>query len=283
MIMIKQTGEDHLPTNVRSRWADQKRVHWPAYLLFIAFLILGVVWFLFFSNFFSVSKYTINDLQVLERSAVVGEIEKFLKEKDIFIKDKKNIFLVNEQKLAEHIMNTFFVKSVVVDKVYPNILRLKITERQRSVLLITKNEIYVVDDYGVITDVADQQTADTAKNFLSSSVPIDQLKEIFVVTATSTIYEKGFEYTKSDEVRRWLDLSTKLREAGIWFKALYLDENNDGIVRIILKENKDVILDTKAPLDIQIETLRQFILSKPKWDEINEYIDVRIPGRIYYK
>ncbi len=79
-----------------------------------------------------------------------------------------------------------------------------------------------------------------------------------------------------------LDLAEKLREAGIWFKALYLDDNEAGIVTIILKENKDVIIDADAPLESQIETLRQFIQAKPNWDDIQEYIDVRIPGRIYY-
>ncbi len=107
-------------------------------------------------------------------------------------------------------MNTFFVDSVTVDKVYPNILRLKIKERQRSVILVTKNKIYIVDDYGVITDYADPQTASTTKNFLSSSVPVDSLKEIFVVAPTSTVYEKGFEYTDSKRVRSWLGFGGKV-------------------------------------------------------------------------
>lgn len=263
--------------------ASRVRSAWVAYLLFFIFVCFAIVWFLFFSHFFTIQKYEVENLKVLERGAVVGEIEGFLNSQPGFLKDKKNLLIVDTDEIANHLMSTFFVDSVTVDKVYPNILRLKIEERQRSVILVTNNKIYIVDDYGVITDYADEATESTTKDFLSSSVPVDTLKEIFVIAPTSTIYEKGFEYTNSKRVRSWLDLSKKLRDAGIWFKALYLSENELGLVKIILKENKDVIIDADAPLDIQVETLRQFIQSKPKWDEIHEYIDVRIPGRIYYK
>jgi hypothetical protein len=279
-------GEDETTEDggrMKGRGERAGSTSWIAYLLFGLFVFFGGVWFLFFSNFFTVTNFEISELNVLEKQAVVGEIGLYLDSQHGFVKDKRNIFLVDEQEVVAHLMNTFFIESATVDKVYPNILRLMIKERQRSVILVTKNKIYIVDDYGVITDYADEQiTADT-KNFLSSPVPVDSLKEIFVVAPTSTIYEKGFEYTDSKRVRNWLDLAEGLREAGIWFKAFYLDENDSGILRIILKENKDVIFDSEAPQDAQIETLRQFIQAKPAWDDIHEYIDVRIPGRIYYK
>jgi len=276
-----ETAED----GGRIKGRGERRVHssWIAYLLFILFVIFGAIWFLFFSHFFSVNDFEISELSVLEKEAVAGEIGEYLDGKNGFIKDRRNIFIIDEEEVAKHLMNTFFIESATVDKVYPNILRLKIKERQRSVILVTNNKIYIVDDYGVITDYADSATVSTTRNFLTSSVPVDTLKEIFVVESTSTVYEKGFEYTDSKRVRNWLDLAGRLREAGIWFKALYLDADEYGIVRIILKENKNVILDAEAPLDAQIETLRQFIQAKPNWDDIHEYIDVRIPGRIYYK
>jgi hypothetical protein len=256
---------------------------WIAYILVFVFLILSALWFLFFSGYFSVGEFEINDLNVLERDVVIGEVGRFLDEGDVIIKDKRNIFFVDEKSVADHLMNTFFIDSATVDKVYPNILRLKIKERQRSVILVTKNNIYIVDDYGVITDYADQETVAITRQFLSSSVPVDSLKEIFIVTPTSTNYQIGTQYTESKNVRSWLELAEKLRNAGIWFKAIQKDQVELGILRIILKENKEVIIDEDIPLDAQIDTLRQFLQTKPVWDDIHEYVDVRIPGRIYYK
>ena len=210
---------------IRGRGGKPSSSSWIAYLLFSLFVFFATIYFLFFSHFFTVVNYEISDLSVLEEQAIIGEIGTYLDTRTSLFKDKRNIFLIDKEAVVAHLMNTFFVESVTVDKSYPNILRLKIKERQRSVILVTKNNIYIVDDYGVITDYADEATASTTKKFLSSKVPVDSLKEIFVVAPTSTIYELGFEYTNTKRVRNWLDLATQLRDAGIWFKALYLETN----------------------------------------------------------
>jgi hypothetical protein len=44
-----------------------------------------------------------------------------------------------------------------------------------------------------------------------------------------------------------------------------------------------VLLDLQAPVAPQIETYMKFMASKPKGMEINEYVDVRILGKIYIK
>jgi hypothetical protein len=282
--MFFKKREDNLEDGMlKGRGGKYKTQSWVAYVLFFLFIILAGLWFVFFSGYFRTVEYDIIDLNVLEKDVVTGEIGKFLDTRDGVIKDKRNIFLIDEQSVADHLMNTFFIESATVDKIYPNILRLKIKERQRSVILVTRNKIYIVDDYGVITDHADQATVSTTREFLSSSVPVDSLKEIFVIVPTSTNYEIGWQYTNTNNVRGWLDLAEKLRNAGIWFKAIQINDDEPGILRVILKENKDVIMDEDISLDSQIDTLRQFMQSKPVWDDIHEYVDVRIPGRIYYK
>jgi hypothetical protein len=82
---------------------------------------------------------------------------------------------------------------------------------------------------------------------------------------------------------RWLDTANKLRDAGIWFKALDIGSTPQVAISVILKENKTVLMVMDDLLDAQIETLRQYLATKPKLDEVKEYIDVRVPGKIYYK
>ena len=170
-----------------------------------------------------------------------------------------------------------------MDKSYPNVLRLKFKERQRSVILVTNNNIYIVDDYGVVTDPADSATVSSTRKFMTSTVPVESSKEIYVVTATSTIFQKGQEVISKDRVRGWLNLATKLRDAGIWFKALEPQVQDTNLIKIVLKENKRVLMDLNLSWEGQIESLRQFISSKPNWEDIHEYIDVRVQGRIYYR
>ncbi|MBU2566969.1 FtsQ-type POTRA domain-containing protein [Patescibacteria group bacterium] len=254
------------------------------YALCLFFLIVGSFWFLFFSKYFDIKQYEIEPLKVLQEDAVIGEIGEFFNNKATrWPWGSKNIFSANTEELEKYLSKVFFVNKVTVDKKYPNILRLKIWERQRSVVFITNSNIYIVDDYGVISELADEATVSSTRAFLTSSAPIESSKEIYVFAPTSTSYEKGTVIANSNTVRAWLNLTTKLRDAGIWFKALHLDPDVPSIVKIILKENKSVVIDVDADLDMQIETLRMFIQAKPPWDDIHEYIDVRVPGRIYYK
>lgn len=251
--------------------------------LFIGFVIVSLFWFFLYSDFFKIQKFDVGQLTVLRQEAVTGEIETYFNQPKKWPWGNRNIFFLDEKDLRKYLMSKFFVEDITVDKLYPNILRLKIKERQRSVVLITKNAVYVVDDYGVVTDLADDNLISSTRRILTSSSPVDAPKEIFVITSVTTTYTKGQEYTDSQKVRQWLDTANKLRDAGIWFKALDIGMGPSTAVSVVLKENKTVLMELDDVLDAQIETLRQFIASKPNWDDIHEYIDVRVPGKIYYK
>ena len=282
MIKLEVSKNEGMFRGEREEGAQKAKL--MIYGLCLFFLFVGSFWFLFFSKFFDANKFEIAPLKVLQEQAVVGEIDKYFDNDAMrWPWGSRNIFSLNTDDLEKHLLKVFFVDQVTVDKKYPNILRLKFWERQRSVVFITNSDIYIVDDYGVISDYADESTVSTTRAFLTSSAPIESSKEIYVFAPTSTSYEKGTVIADTDTVRAWLNLTTKLRDAGIWFKALHLDQNVPSIVQIILKENKNVVMDVDADLDMQIETLRMFIQAKPPWDDIHEYIDVRVPGRIYYK
>lgn len=253
------------------------------YGLLIGFAICSVLWFIFYSGRFDVQKVEIAPLQVLRAEAIEGEIGTYFNGPKKRPWGNRNIFSLNKDELKKYLMNKFFVNSVTVDKSYPNILRLKIIERQRSVVLITKNNMYVVDDYGVVTDFADATTTSITRQFLISPSPVNTPKEIYVITSVTTTYDKNQVFTDSTMVRKWLVAANKLRDAGIWFKALDIGLKPSDAISIILKENKNVLFEMDDTLDTQIETLRAFLASKPKLDQIYEYIDVRVPGKIYYK
>lgn len=253
------------------------------YGLLIGFAICSIFWFFFYSGYFDIKKIEISPLQVLRTEAIEGEIGAYFNGPKQWPWGNRNIFSLNQEKIKKDLMDKFFVENVFVDKSYPNILRLKIIERQRSVVLITKNNMYVVDDYGVVTDFADATTTSVTRQYLISPSPVNTPKEIYVITSVTTTYDKNQTFTDSTMVRKWLDMAKKLRDAGIWFKGLDIGLEPSGTISIILKENKNVLFELDDTLDTQIETLRAFLATKPKLDQIYEYIDVRVPGKIYFK
>ncbi len=251
--------------------------------LLIGFVVCSIFWFFLYSGRFDVKKIEIAPLQVLRAEAIEGEMAAYFNGPKQWPWGNKNIFVLDKEKIKKDLMDKFFVENVIVDKSYPNILRLKIIERQRSVVLITKNNMYVVDDYGVVTDFADATTTSVTRQFLISPSPVNTPKEIYVITSVTTTYDKNQAFTDSTMVRKWLVAANKLRDAGIWFKALDIGLEPSDALSVILKENKNVLFELDSTLDAQIETLRAFLTSKPKLDQIYEYIDVRVSGKVYFK
>ena len=96
-------------------------------------IALSIVWFIFVSRYWSVTKIETNDLHDLSREEVASTTYDLLDNGGWKPWDRRNIFFVDPQQLEQDLHDRLFVEQVVVDKVYPNVLRLKIEERQRSV------------------------------------------------------------------------------------------------------------------------------------------------------
>lgn len=253
------------------------------YGLLLCFVFVSAIWFFLYSDLFKIKKVEIGPLTVLRQEAVAGEIEAYFNQPKKWPWGNRNIFFLDEKDFKKYLMNKFFVGSITVDKSYPNILRLKIEERQRSVVLVTRNNMYVVDDYGVVSDLADDKTINDTRNYLNNPSPVETPKEVYIINSVTSTYDKGQVFTDSSRVRRWLDTSNKLREAGIWFKALDIGLKPTDSITVVLKGDKNVLMESDDLLDSQIETLRQFLATKPNMDQIYQYIDVRVPGKVYYK
>lgn len=265
------------------RVGKTKKTKGAIYGLMIGFFLVSCLWFFLYSDYFRINDVEVGTLMVLRQEAIVGEIEVYFNQPKRWPWGNRNIFFLDTNDLERHLKSKFYVDDVTVDKFYPNILRLKIKERQRSVVLVTKNSIYIVDDYGAVSDVADDALASSTRHLLTSPSPYDASKEIFVLTSVTTTYAKGQVYADSSMVRRWLEMANKLRDAGIWFKALDTGTGPQEAISVILKENKSVLMVMDDLVDAQIETLRQYLATKPKLDDVREYIDVRVPGKVYYK
>ncbi len=266
------------------RAGRQNKSRWVKRSLFISFFVISFLWFVFYSGYFAVSQYEVGELNVLSSEAVIGEMEAYFNQPKEWPWGNRNIIILDPKKIEDHLASKFFIESVIVDKLYPNILRLNIQERQRSVVLVTKTGVYVIDDYGVVTDLADTNTASTTLKVLTDPSPVDMSKEVLIISSVTSTYDKGQIYVESNKVRQWLDLTIKLRDAGIWFKGLDIgSEPNTDTLNLVLKENISVLIELDDTLDLQIETLRQFLNTKPDLSQVQDYIDVRVPGKIYYK
>ncbi len=268
----------------RSERLLQRRSAYTTTLVLIgAFAIFGWWWLLFLSGFFDASNIEIAGLQSLERGEVVGEMDKIFNEAKWKPWRPKNLFMLDVDTLQRSLKERLFIEDVTVDKSYPNILRLLIREKQRSVVLKT-NDLYVnVDASGVVTGVTDGDVLNVAREIVAARVLSSESTPPVILMPTAEPPTPGFQVAKPEQVRRWLDIMRSVVLRGIKIRFMKLESPEANLARIVSEKGYDVYFDLNDPLEPQIATYEAYMNTKPDESKIMERVDVRVPGKIYVK
>ncbi|MFA4954378.1 MAG: hypothetical protein WC641_03645 [Patescibacteria group bacterium] len=252
-------------------------------LLVIGFFCAATLWFIFVSGFWKVSFFEIQGLQMLDR----GEVEKIA-----FTAldggawkpwDKRNIFYVDEKKLAEDLKSQLFAESVTVDKSYPNVLRLIIHEQQRSVVIASKDQLLDVDFNGYVKGELTGSEADKARSRLAGKALSDPTQPPVVIVDLPEMAVIGYQAANGTRIRQWLDVYSLLNASGVKSRYFRLSLTDAKTLYVRSDGNFFIIFDLFSDLAPQVDSYKRFMQVRPKDAAINEYIDVRVPGRVYVK
>ncbi len=246
-------------------------------------ILFLIFWIVFYSELFTIQRFEVGDLKTLDKTVVQQRIEEYLQKEESWPGKKENLLKVDTKKMEQFLMEQFFVDNIEIQKQYPNILRLIISERQRSVIGVSLTQSFIVDDYGYVLETFDAEHTSSVQALLNQIRVYEDVKDTYVWLATSTHFERSDLFANQQIVRGWLNAVRGLRGAGIWFKAIRIDPDIPGLTNVMIQEDIEVILDVEEALEGQIDTLRLYLQTKPDLRKVQEYIDVRIPGRIYFK
>ncbi len=252
-------------------------------LLVIFCLGLSIIWFLFVSRHWSITRIETNDLHTTEREEVEGVVYDILDHGSWKPWDTRNIFFVDEGVVANALKERLFAENVVVDKVYPNILRLMITERQRSVVLASKDQLLLVDTNGVVTGEATDSVKSMAQTLLTHKAVARPQDLPIVVIQLPEPMTTGYQVTKAGTVRGWITAYKTLNERGVTFEYLSLESPEVLTLEAYTNQGYKVIFDVSVPLEAQIESYKAYLKTQGKKVGAQEYIDVRVPGKIFVK
>ena len=251
--------------------------------LVASFLFCAVAWFVGVSGYWNVQNVEMNDLRISNRGEVVSAVFDILDQGSKRPWGSRNILFLNARDTAERLREQIFAEVVLVDKVYPNILRLKIIERQRSVVVVAKSMVHTVDMSGIVVGQAsdaikqDAEARIEGKYYATVSAPPVILVDSIDAMATGT------QITNEIRMREWIEAYRRLMASDVKFKAFKLTEPMGNTMRIALATNYDMIVSLADPLEPQLDTYKRFIQNVPKNVDIREYVDVRVPGKIYVK
>jgi Fe-S cluster biosynthesis and repair protein YggX len=265
------------------RLDQRKSSHAFVITLVVSFACVGWLWFFFGSGFWNVSDIEMQGLKMLDRGEVSAEAFKIIDERAWRPWNKRNLLLLDTERLAAMLKERLFVEDITVDKSYPSILRLNIKERQRSVILLSNDQYVNVDATGIVTGDAEGDVLRASQDRVAARAFADEIHLPIVVMNTADPLAPGFHVASAEQVQRWIEVSRALVVGGLKIRFMKVETPEASLGRFVGERGYDIYVDLERPVDAQIATYQAYMRTKPDESLIKEHLDIRIPGQVIIK
>lgn len=263
-------------------WLNSRswRILWRKVLpwLSVALLVMVVavplilfVWLFFFTDIFTVQAVTVVDAREHTIDAVRDIIEQTVEELPL----TRNIFFVPTEAIEAEIISALpQVRTVYVTRKLPGTIKAIVQEKTPELLLLSNGQYYFVDGEGVPYEEA---RLETLPEVVLPTVKNDDRES--KVTLGAAAVDASF-VTFLQQVQDELPEGTGGQVAEIRIPSLAARE-----VHFTLNNNWQVLFDVTRSAEQQLNILQQLLKETISEEEKKtlEYIDLRIPNRVYYK
>lgn len=255
----------------RARWGQvqKKLIEWSS-VLFLILLLVGPLcilgWLIFFTQTFSVSAITVVDA----KQHTEENIRKIATESM-----GKNILFTPTDQLEQKILHDVpQVRDVHILRKLPGTLKIIIQEKKPAFLLVSGGSYYFVDSEGIAYENA---SLDVLPGVVLSTVKNADTKA--QVTLGTNAVDAAF-VAFVEEIQKKLPEITGAQIAEIRIPSLAARE-----VHFLLDRNWKILMDTTRSAEGQLNILSLLLKDTIAEDEkqVLQYIDLRIPNRVYYK
>lgn len=291
---------------MHSRRYRRRKVKKILFLILTLFLIGGIFYFLFFSEVFKFKNFAISGVRSLDSEEIKETIE-FLLEGRWLLIPANNFFIVKEQALEAAILSKFKrIEEIKIKKKLPNIfalhrasagLKIEIGEKNLNLIWCERKievsestpgeegeeekRCFYLDKDGMIfgkTFDIDLENLDEEKLVNTPFILVEEEKDDF-----SNLEERVATPEIVDFVLQIKLILPKITGLKMVKGSILLA--SAGQINIETEEGWEVYFDTTRGLTSQVKILDLVLTEKITKEEreVLEYIDLRVPGRIYYK
>jgi cell division septal protein FtsQ len=255
----------------RARWGQVQRkvIEWSS-VAFLTLLIIGPLvilgWLLFFTDTFAVSAITVVDAKPNTEASIRTISESSM---------KKNILFVPTDQVEQKILHDVpQVRDIHILRKLPGTLKIIVQEKKPALLLVSGGSYYFVDAEGIAyenasLDVLPGVVLPTVKNS-------DSLAK--VTLGTNAVEGSFVDFIT--EAQKKLPEIAHAQIAEMRIPSLATRE-----VHFLLDRNWKILMDTTRSAEGQLDILSRLLEDTIPDEEQQtlEYIDLRIPNRVYYK
>lgn len=246
--------------------------------------VFGWTYLVFISDVFAISGVEVRGLKALDSMDVTREVFDILDERAEFRPwPARHAWFIDKNKLTDQLKTRLFVIDAAVENSYANVLRLKIEERTKRVVFHSHQQYFWLDLQGVATEELNADEKRDAQARLLGNRSISDTEPPIIKRDLDESVSEGFVLATSQEAREWIELSEKLRATGLNYRELEPPTASSSLFKVLSAAGHTVLMDITTPIESQVHTYQAFLKNQPKDIGKPEYIDVRVPGRVYFK
>jgi len=237
------------------------------FFIFILFLSGVAFYFLFFFPYFQIKNIEISGNQKINADNLKATVKNSI-EKKIGILTTKNIFLINNKKLSNKILNNeFLISNIIIKKKLPETLFIEIKEREPVGTFCQEEKCFYFDNTGMFFE----EGKDIIKPLVKDENYYSDLG-------------LGKNILKTEEVSKILEINNKIKNNfQIEIKNFIISSDKEKLI-VETEEGWKIFFDLNQDISEKIYNLELVLKEKiPVEQRKNlDYIDLRFK-RVYYR
>ncbi|MBT3690427.1 hypothetical protein HOG11_03640 [bacterium] len=234
-------------------------------LVLILVIIILIIFIVFKSSFFKIKIITISGTI---NSQLIDETERNIKG---YLADHSNYLFLNKNKLKEYIDERVQLEKLDINKVFPNKLEIDISPEIPAMLWQEDQEYFLIDSEGVV----------------ETQINLSQLEwELPTVTLATTTRVLVGEKLVNDNFINFI------KEFNQEFKKISFDLNLEKYiisdlegreVKVYTNQGWYILVSTDNMVSNVLNNLKSLVNEKFKEEKPNQYVDLRLEDKIFYK
>ncbi len=265
--------------NQRPKASQRKKINFLKIIYWFLILIffISCVFVFFFSGFLKITKIEFSGTQKTDSQRLREELNDFLSGRYLGLIPKNNWLLIRENTLNQVLSEKFkLVEKISVQRIFPDQLRIRVTEVEPWVFLENVGGRFILDSRGQ----AYPEDFFAASGFQPETLPV--LKEEEANSVALFNQPSGLDYLKFIfELKKDLEifLDIKVRNQMITSRLV------SGDVFFETEEGWKIFFNQQVAEEKSVEMLKTVLENKIKEEERKnlEYIDLRIDNKVFYK
>lgn len=269
-----EDNRQHNPMFQKQNWKSHVIAHFSTYLWLIGLAIVGLVYLFGYSPVFTITTVSFSGSD----DAIAHEIHDTVVQDQLtkmrfLIFPQRSILTFDAQALRTAVEDQYSFESVTVEKSFFHQIDIRVTEKNPELVWYTTDQYYFLDQNGSITGTISDVTTE-ANGFAH------------VIDESNTTVNSGQRVLTPETVSFVTQLHTALQNIdGISVFNYTLPTNLSTQLTVRLNDVPYVLyFDTSSDRETQIAKLQR-VITEGVLAEKNpqEYVDVRIGDRVYFK